>query len=249
MRSPRRPDHWWGNLLLFDAPPGEGDGKRWERLFEAEFASQPRVAHRTFAWDTADGRLGAAAEEFVARGYDLERLVGLVATLAQLRPHPRENRAVSVARLDPRPGRDEELWRQVLEVGLAGRDPRISVHSLRAHRSARLSEQRALFRARGGGWYVALDPADGAVVGSAGLIRGVERITIQDVDTVASHRRKGICSRLLVEAVNDLATREGAPSRVVISADPDYHALALYESLGFVARERCAGVCRIPGRP
>ncbi len=246
MRSPARPSFYWGNLLLFERPPRAGDGERWERLFEAEFASPPGVRHRTFAWESTDGEVGAAAEEFLARGYDLERLVGLVASLEQLRPHPRENRAVAVRRLDPRAGRDEELWRQVLELEISGRDPRITEHSMREHRSARQAEQRALFLARGGGCYVALDPADGAVLASLGLLRGPGRVSVQEVETVASHRRKGICSRLLVEAVRDLAARESPPAQVVICADPDYHALGLYESLGFVAREHCAGVCRLP---
>jgi hypothetical protein len=32
----------------------------------------------------------------------------------------------------------------------------------------------------------------------------------------------------------------------VIVADPDYHALGLYESLGFERAERVAGCCRWP---
>ncbi len=247
VRSPQRPEHWWGNLLVFDHAPRSGDGERWERLFEAEFADEPRVAHRTFAWDTTDGDLGAAAEEFPPRGYDLDKLTGLVATVAQVRAHPRANREVSVQRLDPRPGADAALWAAVLEVGVAGRDERIDEQAHRAHRHARLEEMRAIFRARGGGWYVALDPATKAVLASCGVIVTGERASIHDVDTAASHRRKGICSRLLVEAVADLAG-ERAPASVVIAADPDYHALGLYESLGFSQREHCAGVCRIPPR-
>jgi ribosomal protein S18 acetylase RimI-like enzyme len=246
VRSPQRPDHWWGNLLLFEAPPGPGDGERWEGLFEEEFCDLSRVRHRTFAWDTTDGEEGAAAQEFAARGYDLDRMVGLIATVDQIRPHPRANREVLVRRLDPRPGHDEELWEGVRELGVAGRDPRIPEPEHRAHRAARLSEMRALFRARGGGWYVALDPGGGGVLASCGLVLGAGLASIQDVDTIASHRRKGISSRLLVEAVHDLAAREGTPARVVIAADPDYHALGLYESLGFRALERCAGVCRMP---
>ena len=43
IRSPRNPTHWWGNLLLFDAPPEPGDGERWDALFEAEL---PGLEHR-----------------------------------------------------------------------------------------------------------------------------------------------------------------------------------------------------------
>ncbi len=35
IRSPTNPAHYWGNLLLFDEPPAEGDRVRWEQLFAA----------------------------------------------------------------------------------------------------------------------------------------------------------------------------------------------------------------------
>ena len=49
IRSPGNPAHYWGNLLLFDEAPGEGDAARWEALFDEEFGDEPRVRHRTFA--------------------------------------------------------------------------------------------------------------------------------------------------------------------------------------------------------
>ena len=84
VRSPSNPTHWWGNLLLFDDPPLAGDASPWERLFEGEFAGEPRVRHRTFAWDRVDGVLGCAREEFIPRGYELEETVGLIATAGNL---------------------------------------------------------------------------------------------------------------------------------------------------------------------
>ena len=120
VRSPSNPMHYWGNLLLFDEPPGPDDGSRWERLFEREFAGEPRTRHRTFAWDRADGALGAALEEFVGRGYDLEQTVGLIALREQIRPHRRANREVVVRALDP--AGDAELWDAVVEVQVASRD-------------------------------------------------------------------------------------------------------------------------------
>ncbi|HEY1568662.1 MAG TPA: hypothetical protein VGF68_16660, partial [Solirubrobacteraceae bacterium] len=54
VRSPTNPTHYWGNLLVFDDAPAPGDGERWEALFVAEFADEPRVIHRTFAWDRTD---------------------------------------------------------------------------------------------------------------------------------------------------------------------------------------------------
>jgi ribosomal protein S18 acetylase RimI-like enzyme len=64
------------------------------------------------------------------------------------------------------------------------------------------------------------------------------------VDTALAFRRRGICSRLVVEAAQRSAQR-GA-KRLVIVADAGYHALGLYESLGFEREEHVIGVCRWP---
>src|SRR5579859_874070 len=77
VRSPSNPGHYWGNLLVFDDAPAPGDGRRWEERFDAELGSEPGVLHRTFAWDRLDGELGAAREELIERGYQLEETVGL----------------------------------------------------------------------------------------------------------------------------------------------------------------------------
>ncbi|MGO9751814.1 MAG: GNAT family N-acetyltransferase [Solirubrobacteraceae bacterium] len=244
VRSPANPTHYWGNLLLFDDPPAAGDGRRWEHAFEAEFGGDPRVQHRTFAWDRVEGALGAAREEFTGRGYEVEQSVGLIATAAQLRAHPRASRDVAVHPLSPLPGADDSLWSQVIALQVAGRDRSFEEAAYRAFITRRLRDLRELFYAGRGSWYVALGE-DGKVLGSCGVVVTGERGRFQTVDTAARARRRGICSRLLVEAAHRTAERYDA-DRFVIVADPNYHALGLYESLGFRRRELVAGVYRQP---
>lgn len=241
VRSPTNPTHYWGNLLIFDEPPGPGDGGRWEELFAAALGDEPLVSHRTFAWDRTDGELGAAHAEFVSRGYDLEESVGLVADAAAVRPHPRENAGVLVRALDP--DGDGALWEAVVELQVASREPGHDEEGHRAFCRARLDDRRVLFRAGRGAWFVALDPASGEVAGSCGVVVTGGRGRYQAVDTAEKHRRRGICSRLVVEAARHSAAALAA-ERFVIAADPGYHALGLYESLGFERAERVAGVCR-----
>lgn len=229
IRSPSNPTFWWGNFLLFDDPPSGGDGDRWEALFAAEL---PGVAHRAFGWDRSDGSVGEAQTEFITRGYRLDRTVGLVATPAELIDHPRANRDVSVRPLDP--AGDEPLWEATLELQAAGSEG----HGGWTYEFGRARQQdwRALFRAGRGAWYVAITQA-GEVAGSCGVVVTAGRGRYQVVDTAEAHRREGICSRLIVEAGRDAAAQFGA-TRLVIAADPDYHAATVYESVGFVARER-----------
>ncbi|MHB8690918.1 MAG: GNAT family N-acetyltransferase [Solirubrobacteraceae bacterium] len=239
--SPSNPQHYWGNFLLLDAPPDAGAGPRWEALFDAEFGASPEIRHVTFAWDRTDGELGAAESEFTARGYTLERTVGLIAGAGEIRAHARECRDVEVRMLDVIG--DAGAWEQVLEIQVASRDPMHEEGSHREFSQRRQRDLRALFGAGRGGWYVALD--GNQVVGSCGVVVTGDRGRYQTVDTAEPYRRRGICSRLLVAAAHDAAARFGA-GRFVIAADPDYHAFGLYESLGFRVVERVAGVMRLP---
>lgn len=245
IRSPSNPAHWWGNLLLFKDSPAPGDGGRWEQLFDSEFAGEPAVRHRTFAWDRVDGSCGSAEQEFVGRGYELERTVGLIASPEAIRAHRRENREVRVRALDPLPGADEGLWEQVVALQVAGRDEREDEASYESYCRQRLDDLRALFRHSRGSWYVALEADTDDVVASCGIVVTSGRARYQYVETAAAHRRRGICSRLLVEAARH-ATRHRRAEHFVIAADPDYHALGLYESLGFRRQERVSGVIMRP---
>lgn len=246
VRSPSNPTHFWGNLLLFDDPPLDGDAARWERLFDIEFADAPLVRHRTFAWDRTDASVGRAREEFVAGGFDLEQSVGLTATPAAVRAHPRENREVEVRALDPARGVEEHLWEQAVELQVATRDE--ASESEEAHRlfsRRRIADLRELFQLGRGAWYVALAPGATEVVASCGVVVTAGRGRFQSVDTAPAHQRRGICSRLLVHAARASAHEHGA-QQLVIAADPAYHALGLYESLGFRQHERVCGVCKKP---
>lgn len=244
VRSPGNPSHYWGNLLLFDDAPQHQDGERWERLFALEFGEDPLVEHVTLAWDRVDGALGSAREEFVARGYELDEVVGLVADSGGLRMHPRANREVVIRDLDPQPGADRDLWDQAIELQVASRDDFSEERTYREFLGRRLEDLRVMFRAGRGAWFVAMYPGRDEVVAACGVVVTGARGRFQAVDTAAAHRRKGISSRLVVEAAGR-AAGHGA-RRFVIAAEPDYHALGLYESLGFQRVERVAGVCRRP---
>jgi ribosomal protein S18 acetylase RimI-like enzyme len=241
VRSPSNPTHYFGNLLLFDDPPGAGDGARWEELFAAELGHDPRLHHCTLVWDRIDGDRGSAQGEFLERGYDLDDNIGLLAARGQLRPHPRENRDVEILTLDP--DGDERLWEGVLDLQTENRDARHEESRYRAYSRRRLDDLREHFRAGRGAWYAAVRPDTGAVVASCGVVVTDGRGRFQAVDTAPAHRRRGIASRLVVEA-GRRAEIQGA-DRLVIVAETTYHALGLYESLGFERREHVLGVWRV----
>lgn len=242
VHSPTNPTFWWGNFLVFDDPPVPGDGDRWERLFAREFARRPDVTHRTFAWDRADGESGSAEQELVAAGYKLERTSGLIARSDQIREHARANPEVEVRALDP--NGDEHLWAAVLDVQMGGapEEFRGTDYHLTFMRR-RQKEHRAIFRLGRGSWYVAL--LDGAVAGSLGIVVTDRRARYQTVDTAEAFRRRGIASRLVVDAARDAMSKHPIDN-FVIAADPDYHAIGIYEGLGFERVELVVGAMRKP---
>ena len=199
------------------------------------------MRHVTLAWDQTDGALGAA-DEFVAEGYELEETVALTATPDELRHHSRANREVRIRTLDPESGADASAWEQAITLSAATSaelDPRAAA----AFIERRLADLRELFRDGRGAWYVA--QLGRHVVAACGVVVTAGRGRYQQVDTLPRHHRRGIASRLVVTAGHHAAEHYGA-DRLVICADPGYHALGLYESLGFTAAERTAGVCRRP---
>ena len=244
IRSPSNPAHQWGNLLLFDRVPLAGDGSRWETLFDQALDDEPRVRHRCFAWDRTDGTLGAAAEEFGGRGYEIETSIGLCADARQLVPHPRENPEVVPRALDPGIGADTALWNAVVELQVADRDDHEDEDGYRSFTRTRLEDLRAQFRAGRGAWYVAIDPATSDVAGSCGVVVTAGRGRFQLVKTARAHRRRGICSRLVVETARRARDDYGAKRFVIVA---EHHALGLYESLGFERTEKVLGVC-LPSR-
>lgn len=243
IESPSNHTFWWGNFLLFDEAPEAGDLERWTALFDAEFKDTPEIRHRVFAWDQTDAEPGEIGQ-FIEQGYETETVSGLTATPDRLTAHPKANPAVEVRPLSPVEGEDAELWDGVLEIQLAElatSQPRDAY--AREFREGRNRGLRELFRAGRGSWYVAIQ--DGQVVGSLGIVVTDGRARFQSVDTAVSHRRQGVARRLVHEAARHAGAQQPIDHYVMV-ADPDYHAIGIYESLGFARAETVVGVCLKP---
>jgi ribosomal protein S18 acetylase RimI-like enzyme len=243
VRSPSNQTFWWGNFMLFDDVPGSGDGQRWQRLFAQQFADMPGVAHRTFGWDRVDGARGAAQAEFIDRGYVLEQMTGLIAGADAVRPHPRENREVEVRALNPESGADADLWEQVIAIQAVDPPPGTGGGYHLRYLRDRQAGQRQLFRAGRGAWFVALDGQQ--VLSTLGIVVTARRARYQNVHTLESHRRRGIASRLVVEAARLIAAAHAVDNFVIV-ADPDYHAIGIYESVGFEPVETVCALTLTP---
>ena len=163
--------------------------------------------------------MGEAGDEFVARGYELDCIVGLIASAQQIVHHPRANRDVSIRSLEVSEGPISRRGASSWSCRSPGETPILTEDEARGFYGSRAAEYHARFRGGGGAWYVAIDTF-GTVVASCAVVVDGQRAGIQSVETAPSHRRRGISSRLVVDAAHDAARRHGSRD-FVIAADPN----------------------------
>lgn len=219
--------------VLVDAAADPADADRWLSVFAAAF---PDSAHVAIGLD------GQSWDESVTAGYRAAGLaadVSSVLTAARLRP-PR--RAAAGAQL--RILSTDDDWQQALQLRLA-LDEEHGV-SQRSFVERKVRESRALTRSGAGAWFGAF--IDGQLRAGLGVFSdGTGLARYQSVETHPSFRRRGLAAAL-VHAAGEYAAEHLAARTLVIVADPDYHAIELYRTLGFVAAETQVQLQRAPDR-
>lgn len=233
IRSAANPLFWWGNFLLLDAPLSPGTARAWLDRFAAEF---PTAKHAALGIDTASIDT-LVPDDFTAAGFETDRSVVLSATMAADPPHP----AVGV---QLRPLSADDDWRQSADLSARvaedeGEAPDPAFHA------GRIAARRELTERGHGAWFGAFE--DGRMLGQLGLFHAGDGLArYQDVATDASARRRGIAGSLLCYAARYGMETLGV-KRLVIVADPDGPAIALYRACGFADTEGQVSLARPPG--
>ena len=233
IRTPHNPTFWWGNFLLFDHAPREGDAAAWLARFEAEIASrQDQSRHVTFGVDSEAAF--ALPPDFAAAG--LKQFSSTVLTMRreQLRPARTafgSEFRIAALRLPEQASAAVEL-QVVVDAGESE-----SEAEYRVFRERQMRRYEAMTRAGMGDWFgvfVRADDASETLIADCGLFRapGESLGRFQHVVTHPQWRRRGLCSAL-VHAVCVHGFETMGLTTLVIVADPDDVAIGLYESLGF----------------
>ena len=225
--SPDNPTFWWGNFLLMPAAPQPGDLLRWEALFSRAF---PQAAHRTFGVDIPHSD-SLDFSEWQAAGYEVLRDTVLTAAhtvpSGQSRATPRD--------VQIRPVFSAADWEATARLRMAVNAADPHPHEAAGYEvfvQRKLAAYRAV-QERGRGAVFAAFDAHGAALSALGLFdvgEGVARY--QSVETHPAYRSRGLAGTL-VHAAAEWAHMMMGTRTLVIVADPDYHAQALYERLGF----------------
>ena len=231
VRTSANPTYFWGNFVLFATPVAPADIAARLELFAGEF---PDAAHVAWGIDTVDGTAGAE-QELVDSGFHVGR--DTVLTAGSLRPPGRP------AEAELRPLESDADWRQTLALHIACVDP-ADEHVTEEFLAGHVAAFREL-RDRGHAtWFGAFE--DGMLVSSLGIVSDSSGLArFQAVETHPDARRRGLAS-MLVRHAGRAALDRGA-RRLVIVADPSYHAIGIYRSLGFVESETQVQLTRPPG--
>ena len=230
IRSPHNPSYWWGNFLLLAEPPEPGQAEEWLGRFAAEF---PAAEHVALGIDVTEIS-GVDVGGFVAAGLRMERSAVLTAQAVHEPPHPYEDATYRELAGDDDWRQAKEL-RAVLSEGEPAGEP--------GFLAARIASERALTEAGHGSWYGAF--VDGKLVAHLGLVSdgsGIARY--QNVETHPDWRRKGLSGTLVWRAGQHGLDRMART--LVIAADPEYVAIRVYRSVGFIDAETQIGFERQP---
>lgn len=234
VETPAQRGWYFGNLLLFERGPREGELARWRELFAREFAHAPEIRHELFCWAVGEEGLGRV-EPFLAAGFAPE--VNPVLVARELRGPPRPNREVEVREV-----LSDEDWREAVEAQVLSRGSRYGETRFRDFIGRRIEGYRRLIGAGAGAWYGAY--LGGRLVGDLGLFWGGPAARFQFVETHPDFRRRGICATLVHE-VGSSILREGRAEALVIVAEGDDVA-RIYESVGFKRDGQTAALIRYP---
>lgn len=233
VRTPANPAYWWGNFLLFRTPAKTGELGHRVELFRAEF---PAANHVALGVDSVDGSIGAE-DELTAAGLELERSTVLTARRLTA-PWRTDEQAVCRRFVDAD-------WDQLADLSLAANGRSIPGYGEFAEGKARVN--RAMVGNGVAWWFGAFD--GDRLVASLGLVcddRGAGGVArYQSVQTHPDARRRGLASTLVHQAAEFARTELGGPELVIV-ADPEYHAIDIYQRLGFAGTQTQIQLIRRP---
>ena len=224
LRTPDEPDFWYGNqLILKGEPPAP---KIALAAFREAF---PRAQHVTLSWDAPERSLAADLDDLAERGFIIEQddVLSLEARHAQVvPPHGFQLRGVE----------SDEDWVKVADLKVAiGVEDGYQDAGYRAFIRGRCDGWRKAIAAGEGAWFGAFEGE--ALAADLGLFTDGRIARFQSVETAAAYRRRGLCSALVVYALDWLSAC--APqAQPVIVAEADGDAGRLYRRLGFALVER-----------
>ena len=229
VETPDDPGFYEGNVLVLPAAPQVGEVAYWTRRFSEELGKNPQIKHVTLWWDGTTGDTGAA-DELRAAGFSIITSQVMVADAMDAAPLA----GLPIRALSP----DDVLATADLAYTIGDRHDDI----YRLFLDRRAAWHRQLVENDMATFWGAHD--GDTLVASLGLVWLDQTFArYQDVQTLPTHRQRGLASALLATSAR-VAFARGI-DHVVIVVEPDSDAARIYARLGFRTVERIASARRV----
>ncbi len=225
-QTKNNPSFHWGNYIVFDKPPREGDLKRWTQLFDKEFPFYSKPHHYTFTWDPEVSSKGDV-QEFLDADFEFDSAV--VLTTEKIVASKYVNKEIEIRKIS-----SAEDWQKSSDLQTLCADPKYLNDYFEDYKKGQIKKYKEMSEAGKGNWFGAFIGEQ--LVGELGLYFEGKVGRYQNVGTHPEYRGRGICGNLVYEA-GKIALKEFGVKNLVMEADPGYHAARVYESVGFKASE------------
>lgn len=231
IRTPKKPDYYWGNYLIFRDPPKLTDVNIWTKQFDDIFKSVEGNQHRSLSWDV-DGMAPPLERDiinaFEAAGYGY--IPNISHELGDLTAYAFMNDDIEV-----RPVSTDQEWADVFETQYLCWVKDFEPVGFRQFKEWQVRRWQELVKLGRGCWFGAYK--EGQHAGNAGVFWSDSFARYQSVSVHPDYRGMGICGTLVHNISQWVAANKEVQSQVIV-AEEDTSAMKIYQSLGFRPKER-----------
>lgn len=227
IKTPKRPNYFWGNYILMKDPPHNGCFNDWVKIFEDEIGNKSSLGYCAITFDLGGDEIFDTSE-FSDNGFKVGTDKILVAD--KIVEPKKLNSQFNVKEYDLSKNIDS-----FVEVHF---DSDWAYGSEQAQTKF-LKEQATEFQslierniAKRFGAFL-----ENKLVADLGIYWNNDFIRFNNISTHPAYRRKGVCSTLVYNVSKNLLDND-PDKKLVMQADEDYHAASIYESIGFSSKEK-----------
>lgn len=227
IKTPKRPNYFWGNYILMKEPPYLGCFQKWIELYEREIGSRENLGFCSITFDY-DDRKPFDTSDFKENQFR----VGIDKILiAEKVIKPRKiNENLVIKEYDL-----ENHLKDYVEVHFDPDWVYGSETDQLEFVSAQGEEFASLIKMGSAKRFGAF--LNDKLIADLGIYWDDNVVRFNSISTHSLYRRQGACSTLVYQVSKSLL--EKWPHKfLVMQADEDYHAAAIYESIGFVQKDK-----------
>lgn len=226
VRTPDRPDYFWGNYIIMSSAPHPDSYSHWLAIFESEIGPKSQTGFVAITWDSPSDQGHSA--QFTDKGFALQ--TSIILSASRVHTPPKSNPHVTI-----KPLQAESDFAQAIDVHFT---PDWQYSSDEGQMKFLKDSAKRFRKLIDAGTAISIGAFQGDKL--TAVVEMYYNDTLCLLDSVATHRdhrRQGICSSLTHYASQYALTQLNCQT-LTLEADEEYHAAKIYESIGFRPTEK-----------